>query len=481
MGFKLSAFDNLIDILITIAKVYIFWQIVKAFGWIIGILIICALVQLFHYFMLKFFKLEKLHWKDKFFVSFKENKRQTIVTCMKFKNFKEEELKQAIIEKQLKVFRKYRSKLVYKFFDFYWEELPLESVKVGVYHKDVILNSESELTNLLQKEINLHIDIFAGVPYEYIFVKYKDSNDGTIIFKFDHVMSDGLGISFSMLAMADNYSVDVFPKTVHGKSIPFYKYIIDFIGLPLAIIEHFKLPERKNPLVTQNMEQNGVTLIANSKCYDFQEWSKLCKKLKVSFNEFIISIFLCSWKAYFKEKGIPEPTYFSTMIPIGKKGVPNTVHDIQVKNVTSMVTVVLPIVEDPIKDIGKVSTQLRKTITNVAKPLFGEMFGYLFEECAPRFLVDRGNEALSHIGDMTITNVPGPSKTLYICGCEVSEMISVINAGKIFAFIPIQTYNNKLGFSLCVDTSLGIEPHRIISLVDEKFQEVLKSENLKIN
>ena len=67
-----------------------------------------------------------------------------------------------------------------------------------------ILNDKYKLDYILH-------DIFNEYPYELNMVPYG-KDEGICLFKYDHLLVDGLGIIASLCLAADNFSENTYPK-----------------------------------------------------------------------------------------------------------------------------------------------------------------------------------------------------------------------------------------------------------------------------
>jgi NRPS condensation-like uncharacterized protein len=63
-------------------------------------------------------------------------------------------------------------------------------------------------------------------------ITFKNSSSGSILFKCDHFISDGLGLIGLICSIADNYSEDVSHSMLRFKKITFIYELFEFILSP---------------------------------------------------------------------------------------------------------------------------------------------------------------------------------------------------------------------------------------------------------
>ncbi len=114
------------------------------------------------------------------------------------KDYDIEKMKQNIIERGVKRFRKMRSIVEYKNFNFWWKELPLKKVlELNPFEEQINkfkFDSLSDFANFAFDELKTRFRLTEEMPYKFVFIKNNGGNyPNLILFKADHLMSDGLG------------------------------------------------------------------------------------------------------------------------------------------------------------------------------------------------------------------------------------------------------------------------------------------------
>lgn len=140
-------------LIIQIAMLVVF---IKIFGFIIGILLFIKLVFTFKLFMKCIMKLEQLKVGDKLLLSHLLSEKQNILVEMKFENYSESELIDIIKNKGFRKIEKLSYKLVYKFFNFYWEKSSLS--EEDLFKQRIIIHecqSYQDIQNFKKRDLTI--------------------------------------------------------------------------------------------------------------------------------------------------------------------------------------------------------------------------------------------------------------------------------------------------------------------------------------
>jgi hypothetical protein len=467
---KELSLEEIQELIICAIRLVIIIKIVHLFGFFFGIIILYFLNQFYDYLVSKLLKIERLNYMDKFHITDDDKKRKTAVFLLKVNNFDEVKMKKLIYERLIKNIRKFRCKIVYTLFDYYWKEMNANDVYNKLINTPCIKIKEEQIYTLVKKELNSPCDQFKDVLYEFIMYKLEDGK-GALIFKYDHAMTDGMGAIASLCALSDNFSAELFQGSYQPVKIPFYRYIIDVFKLVKLLYGYLGLPEKENKLIKDDIKQEE-TLVSFSQVYNFQDWTKINKQLNITFNEFIITTFLSALKTYFLRNNKPVPSYITTAIMIGARGVPSCVEEIKVSNLAGCSQIPLIPETDIIEKAKKVSKALKADIQNTIKPIITDFITQFFHKILPNFLFCHIVKKMTSLVDLSVANVPGPRKTLILQGMEVIDFQPMQSTGNLFANLTIYTYQNKLYINFCLDKNIPIDPDQIISLIDVSFKNI---------
>jgi len=136
-----DAKNNLIPVCF---KVLIFAFIFVKKGILISIFAIFFLDYSYYIIIKIIFGLTPLTGYDKIFITTKQINRVTILWSLEFSNFNTEKMENFIKEKFIKLIEKFRSKLIYKFGEYFWKEYPYneEAFKQNIIIKEKLSKDE---------------------------------------------------------------------------------------------------------------------------------------------------------------------------------------------------------------------------------------------------------------------------------------------------------------------------------------------------
>lgn len=144
---------------------------------------------------------------------------------------------------------------------------------------------------------------------------------------------------------------------------------------------------------------------------------------------------------------------------------------IELGNKFGLVFLSLPIgVEDPVDRLRELKQRM-DALKDTSEPIV--TFGILaLIGMMPDRLEDVVVEIFGKKGTLVMTNVPGPSKQLYLAGTPINEMMFwVPQSGRLGLGISILSYNNQVMIGVASDSSLVPDPETIVAC----FQQELES------
>jgi len=466
------------DVLSFFVKAYITYYSFSKYGVIIGLVLCYILFHMLRFFMKVAFKLERVNNIDIYFIGKTNREKFNLMGAFFFEDFDEKKIKQLIIERGLSKLKKFRMRLIYKYFGYYWKEVSLEEsikrIKIVENHK---INSDDDMMNYIENEVNNHIDIMNEMPFEFHLIKYADnSGRGSLVIKLDHTMSDGLGAISATLFMADNYSPEIFPPIMRkGPELPWYQFIIDIILFPYyGVIVFYQMILSPSPM-TPFREGNptcGRTNIILSKTFNLKKFVDIRKKLNITFNDLIMCVVSkainrlinkTDHKGYYKHlKNI------KLAMPIGRKTVPNNSDEVKINNEVNVIYYKLPLIEDIHSDYKTVVKTTSKYLKNPSFFTAAITLGRLFAEYMPNKMIYFISELFMNNVDLLISNVPGPTSPLFYAGSKLTKLFAVSSNCRSRAFIPILSYNNSFHLLLSVDSVSGINKNEVMKCIEEE-------------
>lgn len=475
-------------------KILIFISIIYYFGFFYGISISLALHKFHMFLMQKIFNMIPLAPGDLNFVWMDDKDRYNLVVFMVFdnENFDAEMIKNLLIDRGIKKFQKLRSRLRFKFFEFYWEEVSekeaTKTIQIIRNNDKYLFDSNEDITKFSYTEIAKRIDILDEFPFKFLIVhndKAKIRN--TLLIKFDHSFSDGLGLIGLICGLADNYSLDLFPGNMNKKN-SILGFIFTILLFPyLAIYSMYRniysISTKESPFKISYDKKKGQPRIQMTGLLNFEKISKICKKLKITFNDMIMSIISSASKKFMEKKGLKKPKHLSCMVPITSRKPPKTIEEIMITNDSTAIGCKIDLIENPLENCLIIREEFSKHVRNPYLFLFTKILIDSFFKFLPCYVMKEIILANSRGIDFTISNVPGPKSALYYSGCKVRELICFTSTGFLSSFLAVFSYNGTYRFVICFDEALDLdieEYKRIIlkevEFIMEKSNELIKND-----
>ena len=459
-------------------KIIYFIFLLYHFNIIITPMIFFATIYLYHKIIYYIFGLKALSGFDKVFLTTSPVGRYQITSLSRYnKNFDVNKFRQFLKDRIVKLFPRYHSRLVKKYMEYYWYEDPdLEKACDRIIKLSPRLKDFDEALELISREINNHIDIFNDYPYELNMVPFG-KDEGICLFKYDHLLVDGLGIIASLCLAADNFSENTYPKIIKMmKEANFlqtlYLYLVaPFYGL-LTLFQFITYGERKCPFKANKMPLSDDTIFVLSKNYFLKDFEKYRKENKVSFND----IMLCSFSVAMKNvlKKYDEYKDYKNLIidlPVGRKKPEDKIELININNEASGIIVDLPLVES-VEDIDIIKKSIRKNFrpekifaVGMTADILGNIFSWHIISYFAKLFTKRF--------DYMFTNVPGPAEKLYYYGIEVSDMYSFPTAGGGLPYVIILSYNDQFKIALNSNKNADCDIKELLSEYEKTLEKFI--------
>ena len=101
-----------------------------------------------------------------------------------------------------------------------------------------------DIISYCYEELDILFDLEKELPYKFIMIKNSEGNyKNIIVFKVDHNLADGLGFIGLITALGENYSLNLFPRSMKKTSPSICQHLLSFLQFPyyllLPFIEHF--------------------------------------------------------------------------------------------------------------------------------------------------------------------------------------------------------------------------------------------------
>lgn len=504
---QITNWDIFIESLLSLIKISLLLKFIGALGFIKGIIFFAIALKIKKSLLNWYLAMEQIRNNDKIFISSKVSKMFNLIGIVFLDDFDQEKIKNFIIEKAIKKIKAFRSRIVYKYFNYYWQEISFEESlkRITFINDSAQFKAKESVLEFANKEISNYLDLLNEAPYKIYLIPYGDPKDkkGAFVMKVDHVMADGLSAVSLLCGIADNYSPAVFPSVMHQKKIPFLKKVNTYIPfLSYNIIEFifrtiydsvffpyyapyifYKLLTKnfgntpfkslKEPLATQ------VCHFKASKEFDLRLFNQIRRheKLMISFNELIMSALSISIKKICEKdfKQYKHLKQVMSVIPIGMKGIPETENHIEINNSTNAVYNELSLIKNLALEKGSIREDFSKHLKDPAISATMMNISNLTLEFFPLEIIHYlGNIFFKNV-DFLTTNVPGPRETIYWDGCKVTDIIALLSSSRIKTAIPIISYVDTFKFFVVTDENCKLDRDEFIKVMEQTLEEIADS------
>jgi hypothetical protein len=472
------------DELSFLLKAIFTYYLIVNYGVFFGLVLIYLFSQILRVIIKIVFKLERVNNLDIYFAGRTKREKFNLMGVFFFEDFNVEKIRQLIIEKAITKMKKLRKKLVYKFFGYFWKEVPLEEAikRIKIIEKHNI-KSDEDMMNYLQGEVNTHVDLMKDLAYEFQLIKYADdSGRGAMVIKLDHTFSDGLGAISVTLFMADNYDPELFPPIMrNGGKLPWYQFIIDCVTFPyygiLIFYQMLFAPCPDTPLrLTKN--SSGESNIILSKPFELKSFAQIRKNWKISFNDLIMCVIarvikrLSTLNKY--SDIYQDLKNIKCAMLVGRKTVPDCVENIKINNEVNLIYYKLPLVDNIKTEHKKVAQETSNYLKNPSFWTAAITLANILAEYLPLKIIRLILDTFMKNVDLIISNVPGPTSTLYFAGSRLDKFISISSNSRARAFLLISSYDQKFNLLLSVEKESGIDKKELMDLFEEELAVLAK-------
>jgi hypothetical protein len=344
-------------------------------------------------------------------------------------------------------------------------------------------NNEEEIIEYAKEQANQLIDIQNKLPYTIELASYDvvKSKRGVLIFKCDHLLTDGLGIANLFALLSDNYSPDMFPRVIKPYSFNLWEYILDLLYgclsvlyIPYFCYQLISFKSHDTPLKIKR--QFGNCQIGISKAYSLDTFSKIRKELEVSFNDIIVSAITEALYRVSKEEAYNEQAELVGGITVGVRYQATNTEELELTNKATGFVKPLPYISDYSKLVITISNLLKKHLNNIPLIMVRYKLFSIISEFIPVQLFLDFNEQFGDKIDFLCSNIPGTQKELIYAGSRVKDSIAFAFTGGIKLFIPILSYNKKFRVAISVNDCIDFNKENFLNYLDIALNKLIKSD-----
>lgn len=471
--------------LLRLLLILVLWHYI---GLIRAILSYILIIQSYYFYMDKIHSCVPYSSGDRIFCFRTEDEGYNLIGYIVFEEeYDIETMKNCIIERVIKRYRKMRSIACYKNFNFWWKELPLNTVLKMNPFEEVIntykFDHLSDFANYAYDELKSRFDIYNELPYKFVFIKSQGGNfRNLLLLKMDHIYSDGLGIIGILSGLGDNYDIKLFPGSMKKHGLNIFQIFSIILATPYITISMFyrnfiKLNTGLTPFKFKDpSKKSGLPKIALSPEYNFSTYSKINKKMGITFNDLVMSVFSSAIKKYFVRFNLPVPKRISVLIPISNRPLPVDIKNLSITNDTSAGACELILIDDVIKDCKKISNEFKKNVRNFIKAKVVKVMSDFLNVFSPYYMTEFLYFGATKGLDITESNVALPKEKLIYAGTPVKGFYPLMTTGLTNAFFGIYSYCGTFNTMISLDQNLDIDSNKLMAIFDEEMQNLLEKD-----
>ena len=464
------------DTISTVFKFFLFYRLITWYGFLFGIPFFFISFMCYRIIIYKIFNLISLSPLDKFYLS--NNNRNNIIGVIKISNFSFEKIEKLIIEKVILKIKKMRFKLKYKFFNYYWEEIILNEALMTIEKFEL---EKDNINKYLNNQISLYINVFKKLPYEIKIIKYKNVNEGIIIFKFDHIITDAFNIISLIFTLDNNYSYEMFNNEEKNDEETVIEKLLNWIYFPFfsiyCIYLIFLNYKKKLFIKNINKDNNHYYNIFFGEEHSLIALNKAKKKLNLSNNQLLNRIISNAFYNIIfknnKEKKLSS-IYIKCLFFFFQKNFPIKNSDIKLIN-----SFYFNFHNLYLKDNISLNKQINNIIKNdiIQKKISSSNINWiiLIGEFLSYRVLNFIKKLIYKQGEIIIQNFFGSNRKIIFEDYEIENIYIFENSKNGIPFINFVSYNNKFQINLTIDHSLNIKGKDIINELDNIINLFIKS------
>ena len=457
-----------IEIITSLLKLYLLFKLYDYFGIIIGILLMIVVVKLYKILLCKLLNAKILGSTDRLFLGSNHIELFTLVGIVDLTNFSAKRIEEKLQDAFRKV-PKLSSRLIYFLGNYFWKHVPVTEER----YNNIVFNKKMKnyeyVFQFVRNEVNIPLNIEENCFEAYIitYTNEEEKGNGALVFKFDHSFSDGMNILSFMISLSDNFSEDLFPKTIKKAYFSYFNYVIrilEFIVFGWFVFFKVLTLKTSNKLITK--ERSGKANIGHAQIFPLATFKKLAKALDVKINDIVVGLVTSTIK-----KMSPESTDLCVCIPVGNTKLPKSLSKVTLCNLASGITVKLSLISDITEECKTTSKELQKLLSHKFVSDTATFVTQITCEFLPLYWVKLIGYEASEGVDMTISNLPGPMDTLIYNECKVKSIFPYSSLGPSKSFILIFSYCDSIYVTPNFDPLQNIDPELFSKYFKQSLEE----------
>lgn len=217
---------------------------------------------------------------------------------------------------------------------------------------------------------------------------------------------------------------------------------------------------------------SGRKAVAWADDLDLARVKEAAHALSGTVNDLLLSSVTGALRQYLLEQGKELPRNIHAAVPVNLRPKDEPVETLG--NQFGMAVVALPVgLAEPLeryRAVKEIMTQAKHSAQPMATYGLLNALGY-----SPASLEHRALQLLSRKASVVMTNVPGPSRPLYLAGAKVVRpMAWVPQSGDIGVGLSILSYVDTVQFGVVADQALVLHPDKLAAYFPEQFEALAK-------
>jgi hypothetical protein len=465
---KMTTANNIQNILLFVIKFIIFCPLVSLLGLIKGLILSILLNNVYNMIMNKLFGLELLSTLDLNFVSWESERQYNIIGASVFEGKNKEKLRKIIIERTVTFFKKMRQKIVFVLGNYYWKEFSVEEAINQIKFIDDKLNTTEEINAKIEELVRNPFDLNEFVWR--IYLCENDNNQTVMIMQNDHSFGDGMGFVSFTSKLSDGFDITKFPK-LKDKSLLerlMNSILIPFF-IPYVLYIVYLTKNGRSPFKVYK-PHTGIKKRTATKLYKFKTLYNTCKKMGVTYNDYLLNIVTAASKKYCRALNYNEINSMTCIIPVNLRSTPKSEADLKLTNESGGAMCKFEFIDDPFTECSKI-----KKITDyrLRNHIFSETLLFL-NSCSNNYLPFIINRQVNLIAannyDFLISNVPGPVEPVYMAGMKLLYPLGLPSPGPHGAFISTITFYGEAQITFTIDKAIEADANEFIKHIEREIE-----------
>ena len=283
------------------------------------------------------------------------------------------------------------------------------------------INTEKDISDFLEKEINIPIPLDTPQYRIYIYENYSE-NESVLFFKEHHVMADGIGILEIIMLITDEFKPEAM---IDFRPTSWLNQLILYMISPLFIL-YYLFPiiwKRRDKFSITNTKLSGEKRLAIGKKFPIDDLKRSAKDLGVSLNDIWSAALSIGIADFLKEKGDDRIGPMTALIPVNlRTHKVRKPEDVKLQNNFIIVLIDFIIgntLESEIKRLSKIMTNAKKSF----KPLATMFIQQLIIRFLPLFITRPLMDYTASKSTLVFSNVPGFKTHLRVNGWKANTVL----------------------------------------------------------